>query len=68
MEFAEREMQVRRFVDQVWNARNYEAAADLYGESYITPFGTGPWARTEPIHRYHEAFPDLLISRSTSTS
>ena len=30
MEVAEREIQVRRFVDEVWNARNYEAAADLY--------------------------------------
>jgi predicted ester cyclase len=61
MELTERETQVRRFVDEVWNARNYEAAADLYGESYVTPFGTGPLARTEPIRRYHEAFPDLQI-------
>jgi hypothetical protein len=32
MEVAERETQVRRFVEEVWNGRNYEAVADLYGE------------------------------------
>jgi len=58
---ASREAQVRRFVDEVWNARNYDAAADLYGETYVNPFGTGPSARVEPIRRYHEAFPDLVI-------
>jgi hypothetical protein len=56
-----REKQVRRFVDEVWNARNYEAAADLYDESYVCPFGTGPAARVEPIRRYHQAFPDLVL-------
>jgi len=58
---ASREAQVRRFVDEVWNARNYDAAGDLYGETYMNPFGTGPSARVEPIRRYHEAFPDLVI-------
>ena len=61
MEVAERETQVRRFVDEVWNRRNYEAAADLYGEKYINPFGAGPAARIEPIRRYHDAFPDLHL-------
>jgi hypothetical protein len=61
MEVAERETQVRKFVDEVWNRRNYEATADLYGESYVNSFGTGPSARAEPIRRYHEAFPDLHI-------
>ena len=61
MDAARREVQVRRFVDEVWNARNYDAAADLYGEGYANPFGTGPSARVEPIRRYHEAFPDLVI-------
>jgi len=42
MEAAERERQVRRFVDEVWNGRNYEAAAELYSETYVNPFGTGP--------------------------
>ena len=56
-----REAQVRRFVDEVWNARNYEAAAELYDESYVNPFGTGPAARVEPIRRYHQAFSDLLL-------
>jgi hypothetical protein len=42
-------MQVRRFVDEVWNRQNYEAAADLYSERYVNPFGhvrgagSGPW-------------------------
>ena len=61
MEVAERERQVRRFVDEVWNGRNYEAAADLYGENYVNPFGAGPSARIEPIRRYHQAFPDLHL-------
>jgi predicted ester cyclase len=59
MDGAEREKQVRRFVDEVWNGRNYEAAADLYGANYVSPFGVGPSARVEPIRHYHEAFPDL---------
>ena len=33
MEVAECERQVRRFVDEVWNGRNYEAVAELYAES-----------------------------------
>ena len=61
MEVVEREMQVRRFVDDVWNGGNYDATADLYSENYINPFGTGPSARSEPIRRYHDAFPDLHI-------
>ena len=59
MDVAERELQVRRFIDEVWNGRNYEAASELYGESYVNPFGTGPSARVEPIRRYHQAFSDL---------
>jgi len=39
MNGAEREMQVRSFVEEVWNGRNYEAAANLYGETYVNPFG-----------------------------
>ncbi|HVA05973.1 MAG TPA: ester cyclase, partial [Acidimicrobiales bacterium] len=62
MEMAERETQVRRFVDEVWNGRNYEAAADLYSADYVSPFGTGPSARVEPIRMYHRAFPDLHLS------
>jgi hypothetical protein len=61
MEAAERKIQVRRFVDEVWNARNYEAAADLYSEKYVNAFGAGPSARIEPIRRYHSAFPDLHL-------
>jgi predicted ester cyclase len=61
MEVAEREMQVRRFVDEVWNGRNYAAAADLYSEKNTNAFGAGPAARTEPIRRYHGAFPDLHL-------
>ncbi len=61
MDAVEREMQVRTFVEEVWNRRNYDAAADLYAENYGNPFGSGPAARVEPIRRYHEAFPDLHI-------
>ena len=61
MAVGERAKQVRKFVDEVWNGRNYEAAADLYGEKYTNPFGRGPTARTEPIRRYHGAFPDLHL-------
>lgn len=61
MEAAQRDMQVRTFVDEVWNGRHYEAAADLYSENYVNPFGTGPAARTEPIRHYHMAFPDLRM-------
>ena len=61
MELVGREGQVRRFVDEVWNGRNYDAAADLYSENYVNPFGAGPLARVEPIRRYHQAFPDLHL-------
>ncbi len=61
MAAVEREMRVRKFVEEVWNGRRYEAAADLYGEGYTNGFGTGPAARTEPIRRYHAAFPDLHL-------
>ena len=61
MEVAEREIQVRSFVDDVWNGRKYEAAAGLYSENYTNAFGAGPSARIEPIRRYHEAFPDLHL-------
>jgi predicted ester cyclase len=61
MDGSGREVQVRRFVDEVWNGRNYEAASDLYSKEYSNPFGAGPSARTEPIRRYHETFPDLHV-------
>ena len=61
MDAAGREMQVRTFVEEVWNGRNYQAVSDLYGENYASPFGIGPAARAEPIRRYHQAFPDLHI-------
>ncbi|HUC14642.1 MAG TPA: ester cyclase [Acidimicrobiales bacterium] len=61
MDAAGRETQVRDFVEEVWNGRNYEAAADLYAENYVNHFGTGPAARAEPIRRYHAAFADLHV-------
>jgi predicted ester cyclase len=61
MDVTEREMQVRNFVEDVWNGRKYEAASSLFSESYVNPFGTGPPARVEPIRRYHRAFPDLHL-------
>jgi len=51
MDAAERELQVRKFVEEVWNGRNYEAVSDLYAEEYVNPFGIGPAARAEPIRR-----------------
>ncbi len=61
MDAVERERQVRRFVEAVWNERDYDAASELYAENYVNPFGSGPAARVEPIRRYHQAFPDLRI-------
>jgi len=58
---AEREAQIHRFVDEVWNGRNYEAAADLYGEDYVNPFGKGPAAKAAGIRLSHEAFPDMHV-------
>jgi predicted ester cyclase len=54
-------MQVRTFVEEVWNGRNYQAVSDLYAETYVTPSGLGPAARAEPIRRCHQAFPDLHL-------
>lgn len=61
MTVAEREMQVRNFIEDVWNRRSYESASDLFSEKFTNPFGTGPSARVEPIRRYHQAFPDLHL-------
>jgi predicted ester cyclase len=61
MEVAVRELQVRTFVDEVWNGANYEAAADLYGENYANGLGTGPSAKAEVIRRYRQTFPDLRL-------
>ena len=61
MTVAEREMQVRNFIEAVWNRRSYESAFDLFGEKFTNPFGSGPSARVEPIRRYHQAFPDLHL-------
>ena len=38
MDVAEREQQVRNFVEKVWNARSYEAASELFSEKYVNPF------------------------------
>ncbi len=61
MSVAERDLRVRRFVHEVWNGQNYEAAADLYSEEYRNPFGAGPAAKIEPIRHYRQAFPDLHL-------
>ncbi len=39
MNVAEREMQVRNFVKEVWNERTYEAASELYSENYQNRLG-----------------------------
>jgi predicted ester cyclase len=62
MDVAGRDRQVRRFVDEVWNAKNYPAAAELYGENYVNGFGSGPSAKVEPIRLYHQTFPDLHLN------
>jgi predicted ester cyclase len=61
MDAVGREMQVRTFVEEGWNGRNYQAVSDLYADTCVNPFGIGPAARAEPIRRYHQAFPDLRI-------
>lgn len=61
MDARQREAQVRRFVDQVWNGRRYEAAAELYADTYSNALGTGPSAKTDGMRRYHRAFPDLRV-------
>ena len=60
-----REIQVRKFVDEVWNSRNYEAAADLYSETYSNPFGTGPAARTDPSADTTVRFPISIWTSRT---
>jgi predicted ester cyclase len=61
MDDVERDRQVRAFVEQVWNGRDYEAAAELFSGDYENPFGSGPAARVEPIRRYHQSFPDVRL-------
>ncbi len=34
MDAAGREMQVRTFVEEAWNGRNYQAVSDLYADTY----------------------------------
>ena len=65
MAFRTREIQVRKFVDEVWNSRNYEAAADLDSETYSNPFGTGHTAGTEPIRRSTVRFPISIWTSRT---
>ena len=45
MDTAGREMQVRTFVEEVWNGRDYQAVSDVYADTYVNPFGIGPAAR-----------------------
>lgn len=53
--------QIRRFVADVWNGGNAEAAGDLYGEAYTNPFGTGPQAKATGIAINRKAFPDMHV-------
>jgi predicted ester cyclase len=61
MDASRREAQVRSVIEAVWNSKNYDAAADLYGETYRNAVGSGPSARSEIVRRYHQAFPDLRL-------
>jgi len=45
MDTAGREMQMRTFVEEVWNGQNYAAVSGPYAQNYTNPFGTGPAAR-----------------------
>ena len=70
MDNVEREAQIRRFVDEVWNGRDYAACSKLYHEDYVNPFGKGPEAKAAGIRINHLAFPkhmnvaidDLIVS------
>jgi hypothetical protein len=57
----EHEAQVRKFVAEVWNGRNYNAAADLCSDGYASPFGRGPIAKAEGNCRNHQAFAEMRL-------
>lgn len=61
MNQTERENQIRRFVAEVWNGQNYEAAGDLYSEAYANPHGKGPAGKAAGIRANHVSFPDLRV-------
>ena len=61
MNVTEREYQIRRFVDEVWNGQDYEAARDLYSEDYANPHGKGPAGKAAGIRANHVSFPDLHV-------
>jgi hypothetical protein len=58
MDTAEREAQIRRFVDEVWNGRDYAACSRLYHQDHLSPYGKGPEAKAAGIRANHLAFPD----------
>ncbi len=43
MDAAGREMQVRTFVEDAWNGRNYQAVSDLYADTYADGCLRTPW-------------------------
>ncbi len=57
----DREAQIRRFVDDVWNGKNYAVAGHLYSEAFVSPLGRGPEAKVEGIRRNHEAFSEFRV-------
>lgn len=58
MDEAGREAQIRRFVDEVWNGRDYTACSNLYHDDYTSPYGKGPEAKAAGIRANHLAFAD----------
>ena len=54
-------MAVSQLANVAETPRTTGAAADLYGESYVNVFGSGPSAKVEPTRLYHQAFPDLHL-------
>lgn len=70
MDTAEREVQIRRFLDEVWNGRDCAARSRLYHEDHMSPYGKGPEAKAAGSRANHLAFPvemdvaidDLVVS------
>ena len=59
---------VRRFIAEVWNAGNLDAADELVHPEYaISGIGTGPDAVRHNVSIYRTAFPDLEWWSSNSS-
>ena len=54
----------RRYYDEIWNARRYDAAGELFHPQfhYEEAPGRGAAAKLAAIREFHASFPDLHIS------